>query len=158
MTKGTVLAILGLSTGLGCAGAARELGLVRPSVHCRGNDEPCLVVREELENVRANIGGWCGTPDVGAAMRIRSLGPAAATPLSMALFDADPPIAVFAAARLEELGRRDLVQSFCLSGFGITPSAASCCDALSCTVAGSLAQGTARPRLRPPYFLRFRIS
>jgi hypothetical protein len=32
------------------------------------------------------------------------------------------------------------VQSFCLSGFGITPSAASDCDALSCTVGGSLAQ------------------
>jgi hypothetical protein len=70
-------------------------------------------VRDAIETVRANIGGWCGTPDMTARSEILDVGLPAIPFLVEALDDGTGEIEKFAAWVLTDLGERAYVRAWC---------------------------------------------
>jgi hypothetical protein len=97
----TCAALLVLGLGGTCASAERE------------REAACAKVRESLEVVRANIGGWCGTPDLGAHHEMVSLGAAAVPCLREALADRDYEVAYAAARVLRSTERVGVIEGWC---------------------------------------------
>lgn len=73
----------------------------------------CVTVRESLEMVRANIGGWCGTPNLTAHDQMVRLGYAAVPCLREALSDRDYEVALAAAEALRDLDRKVVLDDWC---------------------------------------------
>jgi hypothetical protein len=109
MAIGRALLAVGL---FGC----RVLGINGPpAITCPAGDIVCGGVSDALETVRANIGGTCGTPDMGASMDLFEIGPAAIPFLLAALDDRDVEVARFAAAHVVDLGGGAELDRWCAS-------------------------------------------
>ena len=80
---------------------------------CRGGDATCSEVSKALEMRRANIGGWCGTPNISARMRLRDLGSDAVPYLAVAFDDPDDEIAQMALDVTVEVGCPQVVVAWC---------------------------------------------
>jgi hypothetical protein len=98
---------------LGLAGC-RAFGINGPpAIACPERDDVCGGVRDALETVRENIGGWCGTPDMVASHDLFRIGPAAIPWLLGALDDRDEEVARFAASNIVGLGGGDALAAWC---------------------------------------------
>ncbi|MDX2092169.1 MAG: hypothetical protein SFX73_30165 [Kofleriaceae bacterium] len=83
-----------------------------------------------LEQVRGNIGGDCGTPDMIASDRVEAIGAAAVPYLVRAIGDRDEPVATFACRHAVRYGITDALRSACQSS-----RATKCCGGLDAEAA-----------------------
>ncbi|MEQ9500985.1 MAG: hypothetical protein RIT81_29210 [Deltaproteobacteria bacterium] len=60
-------------------------------------------VAEAIRTVRANVGGWCGTPNLTAHERVKHVGKPAVPYLKRALEDSEPAVVGFAAHALRSV-------------------------------------------------------
>jgi hypothetical protein len=96
-----------LLLGLAACGPGRQ------AVYCTTPSATCLAVNRHLEEARENVGGWCGTPYMTAAMQLAELGPPAAVYLALALSDRDEEIAWTASIALADLGEDARITRWC---------------------------------------------
>lgn len=97
----TCIALLVLGLGGACPSSEREQAAACEKVHA------------SLEAVRANIGGWCGTPNITAHGEMVELGAAAVPCLREALGDRDYEVAYAAARVLRDTDRARVIEGWC---------------------------------------------
>ncbi|HOX43907.1 MAG TPA: hypothetical protein PK668_09915 [Myxococcota bacterium] len=109
----TVLALM--FSALGLAACAPTLGGTPgpEALTCDPADETCLAVNQDLEILRRNIGGECGTPTAEVQQNLFELEVRALRHLAAALGDRDLPVAQAAAEALTAIGGQPLVMEFC---------------------------------------------
>jgi hypothetical protein len=113
---------LGVSTGMrsvlllavtGCVSQIHPVGGTPGPRALACSDPTCERVVDALEIRRRNIGGWCGTPNLRAALALSDLGPTAVPFLVRAFDDRDTEVAELAMRASVGLGAIDPVIAWC---------------------------------------------
>lgn len=108
-TRGIMRARIVLLAIVGALGACAPRAAI-----CVPGAKGCAEVREQLEVARANIGAKCGTPTMGAAIKLALMGPEVATYLMRALSDRDYDVAMVAAMALVDMGEGERLAGWCM--------------------------------------------
>jgi hypothetical protein len=109
-----LLVVLVLVLASGCVTRIYDVGGFGDlALACRDGDRLCRDIESSLESRRRNIGGSCGTPNVGAYMALARHGRAAIPYLVQVFDDDDTEVAELAMQVTAEAGGEEHVIEWC---------------------------------------------